>query len=367
VEFNRSLGLYRPVNISSIIVSSAFTKMDEYDCAETSVEKDTICDFLVKILPSLKTLILEELLSERMSLSGMVVLSYELMTEKLCKNGKKGIGTNLIPPQVMHELMQIRDSALPGFEQQNAVADDDEDMNISCSLCKYILFNSRRSCQYCKGFDFCEPCFSAVGRNHQHKLRKHRKNSLNSLLELVESMKKIIEEREYSTEENEIPRQLVNSQNQNQIVKDSRELRNLVPTGNPEKLESKISRKRTLRDLKDVKYKPEATEDELKSTKEYLELMVDQPPQTTQQTQQMPGQLPGPPANEPYDEEVIDCVCGNNKDLGFMISCEKCFAWLHGKCVGISKRNEPDQYYCPRCVKKYGITPRPPKTEGKDF
>jgi len=57
-------------------------------------------------------------------------------------------------------------------------------------------------------------------------------------------------------------------------------------------------------------------------------------------------------AQENYDEEVIECICGNNKDLGFMISCEKCYAWLHGKCVGISKRNEPEVYYCPRCVKK---------------
>jgi len=38
-----------------------------------------------------------------------------------------------------------------------------------------------------------------------------------------------------------------------------------------------------------------------------------------------------------------------------MISCEKCFAWLHGKCVGISKRNEPEIYYCPRCVKRSTI------------
>lgn len=35
-----------------------------------------------------------------------------------------------------------------------------------------------------------------------------------------------------------------------------------------------------------------------------------------------------------------------------MVSCDKCLAWLHGKCVGISKRNEPEVYYCPRCAKK---------------
>jgi hypothetical protein len=47
-----------------------------------------------------------------------------------------------------------------------------------------------------------------------------------------------------------------------------------------------------------------------------------------------------------------------------MISCEKCFAWLHGKCVGISKRNEPDEYYCPRCVKKNpGLAKPIPKGE----
>jgi len=53
---------------------------------------------------------------------------------------------------------------------------------------------------------------------------------------------------------------------------------------------------------------------------------------------------------EEYMDEVINCVCGVNKDLGYMISCERCLSWLHGKCVNISRRNEPSEYYCPNCV-----------------
>jgi len=50
------------------------------------------------------------------------------------------------------------------------------------------------------------------------------------------------------------------------------------------------------------------------------------------------------------DDDRIDCVCGVNEDRGFMLFCEQCRRWLHGRCVGVTKKTEPEHFYCSRCV-----------------
>lgn len=54
-------------------------------------------------------------------------------------------------------------------------------------------------------------------------------------------------------------------------------------------------------------------------------------------------------------EELIRCICGQYEEEEDverdMICCDKCSAWQHNDCMGLSfpKGEEPDQYYCEKC------------------
>jgi len=47
--------------------------------------------------------------------------------------------------------------------------------------------------------------------------------------------------------------------------------------------------------------------------------------------------------------EDIRCVCSNEDDDGFTIQCEDCLVWQHAVCVGITKENVPESYFCDLC------------------
>lgn len=275
VELNRGISLYKPVNLASLVISGAYQKMDELDTVETPQEKNQIIDFLWKVLPVLKTVVLEELLGESVHLSSAIIAGYDSIVEQLKRNGKQ----NFAAP-FLYEISQLRSDPINTNEN---VVEEDDDMTYYCGICKYVLFNTRRSCLTCKNLHLCENCFGMYGKDHPHKMKKQRKQPLASLIDLVSSIRVVLSEHEHREVE-------------------------VVPQVQPPT--AQLGRRK----------------------REHSETHESAP--------------------ESYEEEVIDCICGNNKDLGFMISCEKCLAWLHGKCVGISKRNEPDVYYCPRCVKK---------------
>ncbi|KAL1916942.1 uncharacterized protein VTP21DRAFT_5139 [Calcarisporiella thermophila] len=50
-------------------------------------------------------------------------------------------------------------------------------------------------------------------------------------------------------------------------------------------------------------------------------------------------------------EDIINCVCENpHMDDGtFMIACDRCQVWYHGRCVGVLS-NLVDTWYCSRCT-----------------
>ncbi|KAF8981470.1 hypothetical protein BGZ46_002725 [Entomortierella lignicola] len=50
--------------------------------------------------------------------------------------------------------------------------------------------------------------------------------------------------------------------------------------------------------------------------------------------------------------EVIDCICSNpTLDDGlFMIACDKCEVWFHGRCVGVRESDNVGTWYCQRCT-----------------
>ena len=63
-------------------------------------------------------------------------------------------------------------------------------------------------------------------------------------------------------------------------------------------------------------------------------------------------------AEEVEDEEeeaIIRCICGyvveDPSDKRAMICCDKCLAWQHNVCMGLSTDDEdlPDTYFCEQC------------------
>ncbi|ETS01409.1 hypothetical protein M419DRAFT_141527 [Trichoderma reesei RUT C-30] len=53
------------------------------------------------------------------------------------------------------------------------------------------------------------------------------------------------------------------------------------------------------------------------------------------------------------DGHRIRCVCRRNEadeENGYMLQCESCEMWLHGKCVNINRRTMPSVYICGYCA-----------------
>jgi len=57
-------------------------------------------------------------------------------------------------------------------------------------------------------------------------------------------------------------------------------------------------------------------------------------------------------ADDPLEpDSVTQCLCGHLDESEYMIQCERCHAWQHGECVGISQEDVPEQYLCYGCIK----------------
>ncbi|EJD75104.1 hypothetical protein LOAG_17683 [Loa loa] len=49
------------------------------------------------------------------------------------------------------------------------------------------------------------------------------------------------------------------------------------------------------------------------------------------------------------EEYTTRCYCGLNHNDEFMIQCDVCNVWQHGKCMDIDRRRVPDTYQCEEC------------------
>ena len=344
VEMNRELGIYKPINISSIVYHYTLLKMDEFLYSADESHRVYLQQCLQHILPVLQTIVLEELLGERINISSLVALTYDFVSN--LKKSRTEIPADL-QEQILHaggtdNLWNKEDNAIP-----IAACNDSEDLTVTCESCKTIIFNTRRACKLCpRGFDVCEHCFPLVGKDHPHTMERIKKietfelmNTMDQLYTILYSGKRDITSQflnqTYTTGGGNPSAQTFfpisslghNSNNNSNNNNNSNSGNNTIPPNHhPAPLPS----------LRSPPSEP-----------------FDHPrePRSTRQKREPKEAYPEP--SSPYEEdEIIDCICGNNKDLGFMISCEKCLAWLHGKCVGISKRNEPEKYFCPRCEKK---------------
>jgi hypothetical protein len=55
-------------------------------------------------------------------------------------------------------------------------------------------------------------------------------------------------------------------------------------------------------------------------------------------------------------ENTNNCICKELDDNSFMVICDLCNIWFHGRCVGVDQVSSKDilEYHCPRCEKKSG-------------
>ena len=65
-----------------------------------------------------------------------------------------------------------------------------------------------------------------------------------------------------------------------------------------------------------------------------------------------------PPPREVNEEaqptdagEDADCICAGGYNGNFMLDCDKCHRWFHGKCVGVAEAEEdlPAEWFCDSC------------------
>jgi hypothetical protein len=56
-------------------------------------------------------------------------------------------------------------------------------------------------------------------------------------------------------------------------------------------------------------------------------------------------------ANAIEDKGCRHCICGGANDGTFMLGCDKCDCWFHGRCVGVEKEigTSLEHWICPRC------------------
>jgi hypothetical protein len=61
------------------------------------------------------------------------------------------------------------------------------------------------------------------------------------------------------------------------------------------------------------------------------------------------------------EEEEVYCLCRKPDNGDFMIGCDFCNEWYHGKCVGVSRKQAGDikRYSCPKCQPKQPIVYAP--------
>lgn len=59
------------------------------------------------------------------------------------------------------------------------------------------------------------------------------------------------------------------------------------------------------------------------------------------------------------------CLCRKPDDGDFMVGCDFCNEWYHGKCVNISRKQAQSikRYSCPKCVSKHPIVYAPPRQD----
>lgn len=62
-------------------------------------------------------------------------------------------------------------------------------------------------------------------------------------------------------------------------------------------------------------------------------------------------------ATKEVNAEPVYCVCKSTNDQGFMIECDACKDWFHGRCVNMSEKKSRSlkTWLCPSCCPQPGL------------
>jgi len=74
----------------------------------------------------------------------------------------------------------------------------------------------------------------------------------------------------------------------------------------------------------------------------------------THRAQQLAMKRATGPTATGREGKTVYCVCRKSHENGFMIACDVCDEWFHGKCVNISaaQGRRMEKYVCPKCSER---------------
>ena len=63
------------------------------------------------------------------------------------------------------------------------------------------------------------------------------------------------------------------------------------------------------------------------------------------------------------DNDHVICCCDEQNESGFMLQCDRCETWQHGKCMKLKHGQTPEKYYCHIC--RYAKKDKVPVSEAR--
>jgi len=313
-EVSRMLGLPCRLNLTALAVAMAAAALDAVDAASdraseepgpARVQKRAALDQLSAALPLLQLEAVESFTGETLTPSGFLTIGYDEAMEMIVRNAVPTAMTT------QRKLASTTASAPSVFR----AAEDVDDEKTRCSACAVILYNLRQHCPTCD-LSMCLGCYGSLGHEHTTIVRRRQPpEAITTLVAKVAELLGLAGIRSNGPQGSGAAAAASKSAASSQAARRKAASRNQSRNGGPP---SKRARRADASDS--------AVDDDGSREREDDD-----------------------DAGGESSEDRIDCVCGSNVDKGYMIFCEQCRCWLHGRCVGVTKRNTPKTFYCPRC------------------
>jgi hypothetical protein len=334
---------------------------------------------LKHILPALQSEVLEVVLQEAVGVSGLTALAYEPALASIAAG---------LPASLQLGMKVAGTAEKP---RRSIDADATLDPYDACETCAVALFNGRRFCDTCSA-TLCTSCYGAFG--HKHPMQLRRRVDTETLKRLARAVSVAVGVAGAGLE-------FVNKKDVLQIdatatlVGDTA-LADMPLSSFTLSVHPKRRRKLSVNSIRVSMANGSGAESMLVDRgalpQQYQQVQQhqqqqqqhqqqhhhhqqqqqqhQQQQQNSQQHQQAQSNVPSDDDNsggnnngshkfnsnnnddeEDDEDDRIDCICGRNDDRGFMLFCDRCRVWLHGKCVNITKKTVPEVFVCPRCLK----------------
>jgi hypothetical protein len=325
---------------------------------------------LKHILPALQSEVLEVVLQEAVGVSSLTALAYEPALASIAAG---------LPAPLQLGMKVAGTAEKP---RRSIGADATLDPYDACESCNVALFNGRRVCDTCSAA-MCASCYGAFG--HKHPMQLRRRIDTETLKRLARAVSVAVGVAGAGLE-------FINKKDVLQIDATATLVGDASLADMPLSsftLSVQPKRRRKMAPAVSQRATPNymATDGKEWATgalpHQYQQINHQQQPQQQQQQQNSQQQQQqqqsqtgvasdddnsGGNTNNGHkfnsnnnsnnnmdedddEDDRIDCICGRNDDRGFMLFCDRCRVWLHGKCVNITKKTVPEVFVCPRCIK----------------